>query len=336
MGSKRVFEVYKSSEPSHNKPNKRYHQVNRNGSPDNSSVGDSHYQSEARIEEEERKKEAKETRRGFDSSSRRSSSSRCKGGSSRERRLDGEVLNSQHFELEEEDLSEIMPKGYQMMLNMGYKAGSSLGKAAHSRLVPMQAFPQQNRAGLRVDESEAYRNWLSSNLLMEKKIHDWELLQRIAFELTKDSETYVPGQDPRDFNVLWRTYVKRLNGSIVSAPLISEPTSESAPLQEAESKGYGQDQLNGNSTQYADNVDGILIDGKDHASPLDIESLPDDYDGEDGELDLFLQLSVDEKIMKLHVFLRSELYYCFYCGNKYQSEKDLYQNCPGITANDHE
>lgn len=164
---------------------------------------------------------------------------------------------------------------------------------------------------------------------LQHKLFTWERMQRIAFELTKDIELYTPGQDPRDFNVLWRSYVRQLNEAHEKVPSSVEPYSshdEDASLPEADDSH--------------ENVDLPIISGesvapqREASSGPDVESLPE-YDGEDEELDLFLQTSIDERIMRLNVFLRSELYFCYYCNVRYKSEQDIFERCPGITEEDH-
>lgn len=56
----------------------------------------------------------------------------------------------------------------------------------------------------------------------------------------------------------------------------------------------------------------------------------------DNELEMFNLLSIDEKITKLNAFLRTELRYCFHCGNKYKDDADLFAHCPGFTEEDHQ
>ncbi|QLQ82164.1 hypothetical protein HG537_0G04190 [Torulaspora globosa] len=159
---------------------------------------------------------------------------------------------------------------------------------------------------------------------LQHKLFTWEKMQRIAFELTKDIELYIPGQDPRDFNVLWRSYVKQLNQANEKVPTSVEPYSS-----------------HDEETSFAETVDNQEIPiisnecvQRENSSGPEVESLPE-YDGEDEELDLFLQTSIDERIMRLNVFLRSELYFCYYCNVKYKSEQDIFEHCPGITEDDH-
>lgn len=142
-------------------------------------------------------------------------------------------------------------------------------------------------------EEDKYRRRSSIIEQNDKLIDQWHKLQKIAFEKTGDAKIYQPNEDPRDFNVLWRGYVKVLNQACEKTKENSENNKED--------------------------------------KEEDITSAQ-----EDPELELFDEMSTKEKIMKLNVFLRSEIYYCCYCGIKYKSEQELYENCPGIKQEDHE
>ncbi|GMM39066.1 Cmg1 protein [Saccharomycopsis crataegensis] len=69
------------------------------------------------------------------------------------------------------------------------------------------------------------------------------------------------------------------------------------------------------------------------------ESEPQDdekYDIEnDVELQDLLAETPDEIIDKLIIFLRSECYYCFWCGNKFENDEQLLKFCPGPYEEDH-
>ncbi|SMN21275.1 similar to Saccharomyces cerevisiae YLR271W Putative protein of unknown function [Maudiozyma saulgeensis] len=136
----------------------------------------------------------------------------------------------------------------------------------------------------------------------DKLINQWHKLQKIAFEKTGDAKIYKPGDDPRDFNVLWRGYVKVLNKA----------------CKKVKTSGEKKD----------NDIDGeVEIENKIVKEP----GLQ-----EDPELELFDEMTTEEKIMKLNIFLRSEIYFCCYCGVRYKNEQELYEHCPGIKQEDHE
>lgn len=119
----------------------------------------------------------------------------------------------------------------------------------------------------------------------------WYEAQKTAFELTGDNKIFDKKQDPRDFNVLWRSYVKNLYKC-------------------------------GN-----DNTNTGRPDSSKYTHDTDCDN--------DDELADLLELSVDERIFKLNMFLRTQFYYCLFCHKKYSSEPELFENCPGPKAQDH-
>ncbi|XP_031560976.1 G patch domain-containing protein 11-like isoform X2 [Actinia tenebrosa] len=48
------------------------------------------------------------------------------------------------------------------------------------------------------------------------------------------------------------------------------------------------------------------------------------------------ELEPYEKLIQLTQYLRTQHYYCIWCGITYNDESDLAQNCPGDTAEDHD
>jgi len=58
-------------------------------------------------------------------------------------------------------------------------------------------------------------------------------------------------------------------------------------------------------------------------------------DDEDSELDKFEALPLEEQLEKVLNYMREKYYYCFWCGCAYDDAKDLAENCPGLTEDDH-
>jgi len=137
----------------------------------------------------------------------------------------------------------------------------------------------------------------------DKLINQWHKLQKIAFEKTGDAKIYKPGDDPRDFNVLWRGYVKVLNKACKKIKI------------------YGEKKDN---------------DSGDVEPKIETQNEKEPDLQEDPELEIFDEMTTEEKIMKLNIFLRSEIYFCCFCGVKYKNEQELYEHCPGIKQEDHE
>lgn len=260
---------------------------------------------------------------------------------------EGEEPEEQKKQEKEEDIHHRMPKGFQMMTSMGYKLGDTLGSKENDQGLrePIQPVANDGKKGLRfgmintsdqddslstVLDEKSYRKWVSDTKTAQKKNILWQHLQKLAFEMSNDVEIYTAGQDPRDFNVLWRSYVQQLNDTCKKVPSITEPDSSDDNDDVANATTSDDDIIIA-----SDSDDPIIGEREDVPSP-EVESMPDDYDGEDEQLGLFMQMDIDERIMRLNVFLRSELYYCFYCGIKYKDEEDMFKHCPGITEADHE
>lgn len=49
----------------------------------------------------------------------------------------------------------------------------------------------------------------------------------------------------------------------------------------------------------------------------------------------FEELDVEEMFKEVNTYLRERHHYCLYCGEKYASDAELVENCPGPTSDDH-
>ncbi|SCU84170.1 LAMI_0C06524g1_1 [Lachancea mirantina] len=211
-------------------------------------------------------------------------------------------------------VSEIMPRGLAMMRKMGYTPDQDSGSEPaqkRSRLIPIMM--KSNREGIRESRNlkkdpemeintKTFKATISKETDFKRKEAIFHRMQKIAFELSHDDDLFTSEADPRDFNVLWRRFVielKQKTGRTRTQPrLLSR-----------------------------------LIENDDKREP-------DIHDGlgsetEDEELKTFEELTIDQRILGLHTFSRVEFYYCFYCGVKYASEEDMFENCPGPSESDH-
>ncbi|AQZ12573.1 YLR271W [Zygosaccharomyces parabailii] len=259
--------------------------------------------------------------------------------------------NSIHHEeqkVEEEDnnvklqtaqMKHLMPKGYQMMTRMGYRTGDILGSQGKNgynttRLsAPIEPRARDSTAAFdtKKDHSsskaaeEEWRQWFGSREEEKRKFNLWRRMQKTAFEMTGDADVCLSGSDPRDFNVLWRPYVRELIEVNRKEPIVEEPeTDEEFPIQR-EYDQNGTVELNDTSS------------AEPQSSHIEIESVSGESDdGDDEELKALYEMNIGERLMKLHIFLRYELYYCYFCGVKYKDEQDLHAHCPGLTESEHE
>ncbi|KAK9498806.1 hypothetical protein O3M35_003363 [Rhynocoris fuscipes] len=66
------------------------------------------------------------------------------------------------------------------------------------------------------------------------------------------------------------------------------------------------------------------------------EKNTEDCEEEENEDDLIdIELSVEDKLRILTLYLRRTYCYCIWCGTQFDDEKDLQQECPGPTREDH-
>ncbi|XP_061405650.1 G patch domain-containing protein 11-like [Lethenteron reissneri] len=65
------------------------------------------------------------------------------------------------------------------------------------------------------------------------------------------------------------------------------------------------------------------------------EDEDDEDDEEEDDDDQPNRLQKQEMLQKLTGYLRSEHFYCIWCGTSYEDRDDLDSNCPGSTAEDH-
>ncbi|GAV54106.1 hypothetical protein ZYGR_0AK06080 [Zygosaccharomyces rouxii] len=237
----------------------------------------------------------------------------------------------------DQELRQILPKGYKMMSNMGYKAGDALGSAEATdydpgtRLKrPLQPHGSASKVKRRNMQhlEEEYRQLNSNKLKDKRKMDVWLNMQKIAFEMSGDADVCLPDSDPRDFNILWRPYVRELKGCGRQEPLVEEPADDEPTIGDS---SINTDNINIDIKTNSNNKNQEVQD-----RTIEVESISDDCsDGEDEELNLLYDMGIDDRIIKLHIFLRCELYYCYYCGIQYEDERDLHANCPGLTEEEH-
>ncbi|CAR28114.1 ZYRO0D14168p [Zygosaccharomyces rouxii] len=250
-------------------------------------------------------------------------------------------LNSDDYQNDQE-MRQRLPKGYKMMSNMGYKVGDALGSAEPSDynsgtrlkrpLQPHDNVPKAKRRSKssngKQDLEEEYRQLNSNRQGDKRKMDIWRHMQKIAFEMSGDADVCLPDSDPRDFNILWRPYVREINHWERPEPLVEEPADDE-PNNDDETSS-NDDNINTDTN----NSNGNNQETQDRS--IEIESMPEDCsDCEDEELNLLYEMGIDERIIKLHIFLRCELYYCYYCGIQFEDERDLHANCPGLTEEEH-
>ncbi|XP_014272647.1 G patch domain-containing protein 11 [Halyomorpha halys] len=61
----------------------------------------------------------------------------------------------------------------------------------------------------------------------------------------------------------------------------------------------------------------------------------EDEEENESEIEEEIPLTVQDKLEMITVYLRRTYFYCIWCGTRYDDEKDLQNECPGPTRNDH-
>lgn len=123
-------------------------------------------------------------------------------------------------------LAKRLPKGLKIMEKLGYKVGDVLGpdkNDAAASLSPLTVEFKADKLGVRVrpekpnidDKSELletskFRERLHDEKEFERKERIFKRMQKLAFNMTGDIDRFKKECDPRDFNVLWRSYVMEL------------------------------------------------------------------------------------------------------------------------------
>ncbi|XP_068223608.1 G patch domain-containing protein 11 [Palaemon carinicauda] len=62
----------------------------------------------------------------------------------------------------------------------------------------------------------------------------------------------------------------------------------------------------------------------------------EEYEEEEDEEELEYDFEPQEKLTILTLYLRTQYFYCLWCGTVFDDERDLKQNCPGPTRVDHD
>ncbi|CAO3593362.1 unnamed protein product [Absidia cylindrospora] len=201
-------------------------------------------------------------------------------------------------------------KGMKMMMKMGFKQGSGLGKDGQTgRQEPIAVELKQNRGGIGIDtlqkrklaqeEHEAlekrkkldmdpllYREQMAEKAKEGKRLRQMTAAVHICQK--KDEEKEI------EHNILWTLLPKR----------------------------------------YEDNDDDETEDDKQEEKEEESQEKVDlPYTEE--QVDELKSLPLDEQLGQLVDYLRSHYDYCFWCGAQYDSEEDLNTNCPGLTEDDH-
>nr|CAD7399733.1 unnamed protein product [Timema cristinae] len=221
------------------------------------------------------------------------------------------------LERREEGLSSAISnnnKGFALMQKMGYKPGTGIGKSGSGRVEPVTIALKTDRQG--IGRETALRR-----LAVEKAAIRQRQRQRREQEFTVEnfrahrSQKHLEIQTAKDLKSCQRVC-------------------------EGLDKGQGYDEpaepwfwLTREKENDDDDDHDNEVEGQDEKTTTADESGEDDDEEEEEEEEIEFQPS--EKLDMLSNYLRQTYCYCVWCGTQYDDDKDMRDNCPGPTREDH-
>ncbi|SCV00558.1 LAME_0G10528g1_1 [Lachancea meyersii CBS 8951] len=241
---------------------------------------------------------------------------------------------------EQEQASKILPRGFAMMTKMGFNIGEGLGQNDTNALkAPIRAsgyggpirvrnfqlsVPGEGQAS-DFDE-KTYQKWIQHRGQRSSELRTLRVMQKTAFELNGDVECFSTNTDSRDVNCLWRRYVMDLQQKMRPKETNTEEQ-EGRQRSRAPAVATGREKCLLSSEK--ENQEKCPLE---NASTIDSDDLESDADK---ELQLFEDQTLSQQISRVHTHMRTEFFYCFYCGVQFSTEEELHQQCPGPTPEDH-
>eukprot|EP00250_Pteridium_aquilinum_P006051 c16037_g1_i1 orf=586-1368(-) len=190
-------------------------------------------------------------------------------------------------------------KGFKMLQQMGYKPGAALGKHGQGSLEPINVDVKRSRSGLGRDHLEKAQEQFKARISEFKR----DMAKKKQAELKTG-------------------FQERRKGSWQARKLISDYRKAQTALQHLE-----EAQLS--TTHGGSDKEDVLG----HLEPKNLDDNEEeglDNSDEDSEEEIELQ-----DLQELLQRLRSEYFYCLYCGCQYETAGALLANCPGLEEEDH-
>jgi hypothetical protein len=238
-----------------------------------------------------------------------------------------------------------------MMEKMGFKSGVALGRHGNEGgLEPVRISMKEDRGGVGLDaerkrkfrevteshakkikvEESDYRDRLRRQREEIRHESQFQSAMRIAERMSESNEEAGEGpceQDPgnqtpisvqplKSINVLWRGLVRTREEKERDRRMRHD-------LQQSQSRLPQYDD------QSEDRDDRVAL-----GSPRVTQTLVEDLEEEDAELEAFNELPPEERLQKLVLHLRNTHSYCFWCKYSYPNEE--LEGCPGLTEEAHD
>jgi len=217
-------------------------------------------------------------------------------------------------------------KGYQLLLKMGYKQGTGLGKDSHGIQEPLPIHIRQDRSGI-------------GDLQAAKKSERYDPKRRKIEEINqKEFKTNIKEKKVNKKSI--EAIIKIVTQvcpqldeqkEISDNPLLQEYRHLLAPTQKRTCQKCFEPLVSKNGRF------GEFFICKNPTCKY--KRAPEEGDGEGMDfLEYFAKFSVGEqmeKLEKLLKYLRETHYYCFYCGAIYDDADQLEKMCPGLWEEGH-
>lgn len=222
-------------------------------------------------------------------------------------------------------------KGFEMLKKMGYKEGESLGKFNTGRVEPIPIEIKSNRCGL--GRENAIKKVLETKSKLRQK-H----LEQSARKENEQVSTHA-----------FRSLMSRHHKSKLTEGDLYR--SQKACCQLDQSKGYTEpletwfwpeandDNINTEDEDYSDKQPDNVDELKDGADPIvDISNLKEviETTTTDQNKEVNNEFSPEEQLEMISEYLRSEYFYCLWCGITFSDFDDMFASCPGPTRADHD
>ncbi|XKL62669.1 hypothetical protein PGB90_002502 [Kerria lacca] len=222
-------------------------------------------------------------------------------------------------------------KGFALLQKMGYKPGSSIGKRETGRKEPIPIELKTDREGLGRSQmkkeiyekrkQEISKNSISTNefrfrlteKIIQKQIEgDFRKSQKICERLDTDCGIFEPNE-----NWYW---------------LSTDPDNEKQKSNEL------KEDIKRRRKHYESDLSEFYDEYNDRDSTIEInEEINYESESSDDEKMQKIQssLNINEKLDHITTYLRSAYFYCIWCCIKYNDKKELMQECPGTSREDH-
>jgi hypothetical protein len=259
-------------------------------------------------------------------------------------------------------------KGLSMMKKMGFQAGDKLGSGQNedTRTEPIKLEIKDDRGGIGLDSEKKRKvNEAAAQQAKKVKVDEVEFRDRVRKEreeARRERQVYAAmkvcegmdeerlgkgslarddfGEEGSDDEADEKDKDLKTKKAMSTRPLKSIPVVWRALVrrrEEAERDRRMRFDLEQSSMRrlptYVDDLEDD--DDKKALGKTKMAYTPvEDLEEEDPELDEFIALEVDERLLRIVEYLRKEFRYCFWCKFTYPDE--ALEGCPGLTEEDHD